>query len=98
MAQYDVHRITGHGLVIDCQSDLLDGLTSRVVAPLRDAREAWAGPERLNPRFTVDGQEMRMATQFLRAVERNQLGDKVASLADHDLTIKSAIDALISGF
>jgi toxin CcdB len=98
MAQFDVYRIKGHGLVIDCQSNLLGDLKSRLVAPLRDAKEAWAGPDRLNPRFEIDGQELRMATQFLRAVERAHLSDKVASLADHDLTIKSAIDSLISGF
>ncbi len=44
-------------------------------------------PERLNPRFEIDGQELRTATQFMRAVERSQLRDKVASLADHDLVI-----------
>lgn len=55
-------------------------------------------PERLNPRFEIDGQELRMATQFMRAVDRSQLRDKVASLADHDLVVKSAVDALISGF
>ena len=55
-------------------------------------------PERLNPRFEIDGQELRTATQFMRAVERSQLRDKVASLADRDHVIKSAIDGLISGF
>ena len=44
MAQFDVYRIKDHGFVLDCQSDLLSGLKSRVVAPLRDAGEEWAGP------------------------------------------------------
>ena len=40
MAQFDVYRIEGGGLVLDCQSDPLRDLGSRVVAPLRPADDA----------------------------------------------------------
>lgn len=35
MAQFDVYRVRGNVLVLDCQSDLLSSLTSRFVVPLR---------------------------------------------------------------
>ena len=98
MAQFDVYRIAGYGLVVDCQNDVLDDLGSRVVAPLRDADDVSVSKSRLNPLVTVDGANYRVGTQFLRAVYRKQLSDRVGSLRIHEYEIKAAIDMLVSGF
>ena len=96
MAQFDVHRL-GTGLVIDCQSDLLAHLNTRVVVPLIPRSHAPAPASRFNPVFTFDGIDHVMDTQFVSAVERRHLGAAVESLADHMFEITDAFDLLISG-
>ena len=96
MAQFDVHRL-GDGLVLDCQADLLDHLNSRFIVPLLPLDEAPKPARRLNPIFGIDGKDYVMATQFASAVERNDLGKVVTSLADRALEITAAVDVLISG-
>jgi toxin CcdB len=85
-------------LVVDCQSDLLDELGSRVVAPLRDAEDSSVSKSRLNPPVALDDASYRLGTQFLRAVYARQLSDRVGSLRVHEYEIKAAIDMLVSGF
>lgn len=98
MAQFDVYRLPDHGLVVDCQNDLLDDLGSRVVAPLREADDAAMSQSRLNPLVVVDGTRFRVGTQFLRAVYTRQLNTRVGSLRAYEYEIKGAIDMLVSGF
>lgn len=96
MAQFDVHQL-GSGLVVDCQSDLLAHLNTRIVVPLipRDRAPTPAG--RFNPVFAIDGADHVMDTQFTSAVERRELGAVVTSLADRSFEITDALDVLISG-
>ena len=97
MAQFDVHRIASGGLVIDCQSTLLDQLNTRFVVPLV-AREAAPPPaQRLNPTFAVAGEDHVMLTQFAGAIERRELGEPVANLTAHARDITAALDVLLSG-
>jgi toxin CcdB len=96
VAQFDVHRL-GRGLVIDCQSDLLADLNTRVVVPLIPRDQAPVAAHRLNPLFSIDGADHVMDTQFASSVERHQLGVVVASLAGHSFEIIDAFDVLISG-
>lgn len=98
MAQFDVYRIVERGLVIDCQSDWLADLRSRIVVPLRPPENVPAISARLNPLFTIDGEELVMATHFLRAVDARHLADRVTSLREHEYVIKIALDMIISGF
>lgn len=98
MAQFDVYRIDGYGLVVDFQTDLLDELGSRVVAPLRDPEDSSVSKSRLNPLVILDGTSYRVGTQFCRAVYRRQLGSSVGSLRAHEYEIKGAMDFLINGF
>jgi toxin CcdB len=96
MAQFDVHRL-GNGMVVDCQSDLLDQLESRFVVPL--VRRS-AGPkvaQRLNPCFQIDGEDFVMLTQAAAAVRRRELGPVVASFANRSFEITGALDVLING-
>ena len=97
MGQFDVHRLSGGDLVVDCQSDLLSHLSTRVVVPLLPADEVPVRAARLNPILGVNGEDRVLFTQFMAAVPRSELGQTVASLADRSLEITSAIDVLVSG-
>ena len=48
--------------------------------------------------FELDGKSYVMVTQFAAAVPVAELGERVASLGDHDTVILNALDMLISGF
>ncbi len=96
MAQFDVYWL-GEELIVDCQSDLLSELNSRVVVPLIPSLRAPKRAGRFNPVFTIDGDDLVMTTQFIGAVDRGQLGKAVASLADHSYEITGAIDVLTGG-
>ncbi len=98
MAQFAIYRLDGHGLVVDCQSDLLSDLRSRAVAPLREAGEDSVALSRLNPCIAIDGVAYRVATLFLRSVDRRLLGEQVGSADEIEREIKAASDMLISGF
>ena len=97
MAQFDVYTLSKGRLAIDCQSDLLSHLESRLVAPLVPMRAAPRPARRLNPIFEIEGVEHVMLTQFSGAIDRRQLGDVVTSLADRSFEITDALDVLISG-
>jgi len=96
MAQFDVHRL-GDGLVLDCQSDLLDHIDSRFVVPLARHEFVAIAARRLNPSFDIEGQNYIMVTQQAAAVRRGELGPVVVSLADRSFDIADAIDVLLSG-
>ena len=97
MAQFDVHTLSRGRLAIDCQSDLLSHLESRLAVPLVPKDAAPTPARRLNPIFEVGGVEHVMLTQFSGAIDRRQLGDVVTSLAHHSFEITGALDVLISG-
>lgn len=99
MAKYDVCRDpSGDGLLLDVQTDLLSGLNTRVVVPLLSKASAPTPAARLNPVFTVKGEQVVMVTQFVAAVPAGMLGEKITSLADDFDQITQAIDMLIQGF
>lgn len=83
--------------LIDVQADLLSDLETRVVVPL--VREAAFGrrASRLHPLFTVEGQQVVMATHLLAAVRRGTLGSPLGSLLDQRNAIIAAIDVLWTG-
>lgn len=83
--------------MIDCQADLLSALNTRLVVPLMRRETAPEPAERLNPRFTIEGFEYVMMTQFASAVHVRELGEAVASLRDHSFEIIGALDVLVSG-
>ena len=97
MAQFDVHTLSKGRLAIDCQSDLLSHLESRLVVPLVPKGVAPRPARRLNPIFDIGGVEHVMLTQFAGAIDRRQLGEIVTSLADRSFEITDALDVLISG-
>lgn len=99
MARFDLYaNPEGPGWLLDLQSDLLDGLNTRVVAPLLARADAPAPARRLNPVFLVAGVEAVMLTQFLAAVPVAILGPRIASLAGEQDAITAAVDMVFQGF
>lgn len=96
MAQFDIHRMRGGTLVVDCQADLLADLPTRLVAPLSIDHEHRVS--RLTPTFSVEGRQMTMLTPLVRGVARSDIEETIGSLAEYDYQIKLALDMLISGF
>jgi toxin CcdB len=96
MAQFDVYRL-GDGLVIDCQSDLLQQLDSRFVVPLISQENVPIVARRLNPIFNIDGESHVMLTQAAAAVRHRELGAVVTSLREWAFEITGALDVLLGG-
>ncbi len=97
MAQFDVWRTVDGDLVIDCQSDLLSHLNTRLVVPLLTSDQFAVVARRLNPLFMIEEVEHVMYTQFAAAIPSNRLAERVMSLDDGGITITSALDVLLTG-
>lgn len=105
MARFDVFPNSGlHAAttpyLLDVQSDLLQGLDTRVVVPLR-LRTSLPGmqlPADLMPMFVLEGRECAMETPKLAAVPARLLRTPVTNLSDRQLEIGSALDFLFHGF
>lgn len=97
MAQFDVLRFEDAGFVIDCQSNLLDHLSTRVVVPLVDPAVVPAPLRRLHPHFEIGEERFLMATHLIGAVPTSSLGSSAGSLASEYLTITNALDFLVTG-
>jgi len=98
MARFDVHRGEGEPLLLDCQTDLLDGINSRLMVPLYRADRVERKIPRLNPVFSVAGNDMVMLTQSMGAVPIKRIGVRVDSLTAEQDAIMNAIDMLLSGY
>jgi toxin CcdB len=99
MARFDIFvNEDGAGYLLDVQSDLLNGLNTRVVVPLLPKSSAPSPAQRLNPVFSLNGQELVMATQYMAAVPQNELRSRVGSLTDQQAEISAALDMLFLGF
>jgi len=99
MAKYDVHQFpSGDGYLLDVQADLLDHLNTRVVVPLLAQETAPKPARRLNPVFEIGGASYVMATQFLSAIPKSELGTKVASVEARFAEVTDALDMVFQGF
>lgn len=105
MARFDVYvnpsgRTDVTPYLVDVQCNLLDGLDSRVVIPLRRA-EHFADvqlPRTLMPVLRVGAQKLLLETPKLAAVPRRVLKQPVASLAQEQELIVAALDFLFQGY
>ena len=99
MARFDIFKYEGEaGYLLDVQSDLLSGLNTRVIVPLLPRSSAPSPAQRLNPVFSIEGQELVMATQYMAAVPESELRSRVGSLAEKQDEISAALDMLFLGF
>lgn len=99
MAQYDVYpNPAGIGYLVDLQTNLLEIVTTRVVAPLVPQSTAPTSANRLNPVFEIDGEPHILVTQSLSAVPSHILINPAANLSGHFDQITNALDMLFQGF
>jgi len=104
MAQWDVYpnpvaraRELIPFLVV-LQSDLLDALPTRLVAPLSRSQVVSAGlPQRLAPHFVVVGERLVLKPHEAGTLLARALGAPVASLRSEAHRIVDALDAVVSG-
>jgi hypothetical protein len=83
-------------LVLILQANALAQTATVVVAPLIPAR---AVPElsRATPLVEIDGARYLVAVHLVMTIHRRLLGSPVASLADRERDLKSAIDTVFFG-
>lgn len=105
MARFDVYANPGsHAAttpyLLDVQSDLLNGLDSRMVIPMRSLKHF---PKvklstQLTPVFTIDGESYLLETPKMGAVPLRVLKSRVTSLAPAQDQITAAMDLLFQGY
>lgn len=105
MARFDVYANSGNHAattpyLLDVQSDLLDGLDSRVVVPLRRVAHFpnVKLPARLTPMFAIGGEDFLLETPKMGAVPLRVLKAPVTSLGDRQAEITVALDFLFQGY
>lgn len=99
MAQFDVYRNRSEpGYLLDCQADMLSGLTTRVVVPLLPPDYAPRPSHRLNPMLRFADEDFVLMTHFAAAVQQRSLGEVAGSLARDYITIMDAFDMLLTGY
>jgi toxin CcdB len=105
MARFDVYANPGsHAAttpyLLDVQSDLLDGLDTRMVIPLRrlDAFPNVKLSTRLTPMLTVNDDDLLLETPKMAAVPKRILKTPITSLASEQVQISTALDFLFQGY
>jgi toxin CcdB len=103
MSQFDVYRNpnpngrTTAPYVVALQSDLLDQLPSRWVAPLKPSKTIAQRIDGLMPEVQVDGKKFTVFMYESGAVPAQTLGSRITSLESHRFELIRAIDILVSG-
>lgn len=100
MARFDLFRRprSQSGYLLQLQSDFLDVLDTRVVAPLLPPASVPLPMRDLHPSFDIEGETYLLATQLLGVIPKRELGRPVGSLAAHQDEITRALDLLMTGF
>lgn len=97
MARFDLYRADA-GWLLDVQSELTDGLPTRVVVPVLPLAAVPAALGELNPIFEIERQPHQLMVQWLSAAPRRSLGRAGGSLAHERDAITRALDLLFTGF
>ena len=99
MAQFDVYAGVGRtkGYVVELQSDLLERLAVRVVAPMVPGDKAIAISS-LTPLIRFKGTDYLLLTYQMASIPIRELQRPVGSLSADQDTIKRAVDILFFGF
>jgi len=84
--------------LLDLQNDYIDGLSTRVVAPLRKATAFGPRARNLNPMFTVSEEDLVLDASTLGALPVSLLRKPVANLRDARAPIQEALDTLFGNF
>lgn len=102
MAQFDVHRNKGRHrdtipFVVIVQSSLYDDYRRRVVVPLVDrSLLGKIANQRFNPTFRVRSMAVVLHPLEIVSVAKEDLGERVTSLAEEGDRIIDALDELLT--
>ncbi|MDI3382851.1 CcdB family protein [Xenophilus aerolatus] len=104
MARFDVyanpdkteHRHTP--FVLDVQNDHIDGVQTRIVIPLRDARLHGKCLERVHPAFRIDEREVVLDTPTIATFPREWLRTPVSNLRAQQQAVQEALDAVFGAY
>jgi toxin CcdB len=105
MARFDIYRNPGKNAtaipyLLEVQSNVISGLATRVVIPLR----ALAGfstltlPDDLFPVITVEGSECFLDTPQLGAIPVSELKAKTGSAHEHQALSQAALDRVFGAY
>lgn len=99
MAQFDIYRRGSEGVtfLVDLQDEMLEGLTTRVVAPLVDVDDAGSSMKIVNPRIMVGDTPYILMSHLLAAIPVSSLGEPVGSAKIQRDDIVAALDLLFTG-
>jgi toxin CcdB len=83
---------------VDVQNEYINGLSTRVMIPLR--REAVFGPRarNLHPLLEVLGENVVLDTAALGAVPLSELRAPIASLQERRVEVQEALDTLFGAY
>jgi toxin CcdB len=99
MARFDLYlEPDGAGFLLDVQTDLLHGFTTRVVIPVLPAESIPVPIATLTPAVEVGGRRHLIATPLLSAVPAAMLKVPVGNLSHDADAITRALDMLFQGF
>jgi toxin CcdB len=99
MARFDLYpEPGGTGFLLDVQTGLLHGFTTRVVVPVLPAEAVPAPAGALTPAVEIEGRRHLLATQLLSAVPATMLKLPVGNLSAEADAVTRALDMLFQGF
>lgn len=105
MARFDIYRNPGKNkgsipFLIDLQSNVISGLSTRVVAPLR-ARSVFSSqtlPTDLFPLISIEGGDYFLDMPQLGAIPSCELKVKIGSAQAHQFDIQTALDRVFGAY
>lgn len=99
MPRHDLYpNPDGAGFLLDVQTDLLDGLNTRIIVPVLPEHAAPLPARLLNPAFDIDGECHYLMTQFMASVPATALRSPVASLSERADDVTRALDMIFQGY
>jgi len=103
MAQFDVYpnpnpeTNTSIPYLLDVQADLLDVLTTRVMAPLYTMESIPKPILYLNPVLQLKGESLVLSIAELAAISKGVVGDPVGNVSIYRDNIITALDFVFTG-
>lgn len=100
MAKYDIYSPTSTSseYLLDMQDEIIDNLSTRVVAPLVPVDDVPKRMKILNPIISVAGTEYLLMTHLLAAIPVSALKTKIGSVSTQRDEIIASLDFLFTGF
>jgi toxin CcdB len=104
MARFDVYKHPDPELrkttpfLLDVQNEFLDGLTTRVVIPMRIGSSFVLRARDLNPAFIIEGKEVVLDTAATAAFPSLQLKRPADNLTNAADTVTGALDTLFGSY